>query len=103
MMSVRAFSIVATIVFGIGVYGALARRHAIAVIIAIELMLNGAVLNFISFSRLSVPGSAVSGQVFAVFIIAVAAAEAIVALALVLALHRALKTARLDRFGLLKW
>jgi NADH:ubiquinone oxidoreductase subunit K len=100
---VRAFAVVATIVFGIGVYGALARRHAVAVIIAIELMLNAAVLNFVSFSRIAAPGSAVSGQVFAVFIITVAAAEAIVALALVLALHRALKTARLDRFTLLKW
>jgi NADH:ubiquinone oxidoreductase subunit K len=102
-MGVHAFAVVATILFGIGVYGALARRHAVAVIIAIEIMLNAAVLNFVSFSRLAAPGAAVSGHVFGIFIITVAAAEAIVGLALVLALHRALKTAQLDKYGILKW
>ncbi len=103
MLSVKAYAIVAALLFGIGIYGALARRHAIAVLIAIELMLSAAALNFVSFARLHPAEQAVSGQVFAIFIIAVAAAEAIVGLALVLALFRSLKTAQLDQYHLLKW
>jgi NADH:ubiquinone oxidoreductase subunit K len=103
VLSVKAYAIVAALMFGIGVYGALARRHAIAVLIAIELMLNAVTLNFVAFARLHPPEQAVSGQTFVIFIMAVAAAEAIVGLALVLALFRALKTAHLDRFQLLKW
>ena len=102
MLSVKAYAIVAALLFGIGIYGALARRHAIAVLIAIELQLTAVALNFVSFSRLD-SAHAVSGHTFAIFIITVAAAEAIVGLALVLALFRALKTAQLDKYSLLKW
>jgi len=103
MLGVKAYAIVAALLFGLGVYGALARRHAIAVLVALELMLNGAMLAFASFSRLHPLAQAVSGQAFVIFIIAVAAAETIVGLALVLALHRVFRTARLDAFELLKW
>ncbi len=82
MLSVKAYVIVATLLFGIGVYGALARRHAIAVLIAIELMLSAVTLNFVAFARLHPPEQAVSGHAFVVFIMAIAAAEAIVGLAL---------------------
>jgi len=103
MLGLKAYGIVAALLFGLGAYGALAHRHAIQVLVALELMLNASSLAFVSFANLHPVGHAVSGQAFAVFIIAVAAAEAIVGLALVLALHRAFKTARLDRFDLLKW
>jgi len=103
VLTVKAYAVVASLLFGLGVYGALARRHAIAVLISVELMLNAAALNFVSFSRLQGNPQAASGQVFAIFIIAVAAAEAIVGLAIILALFRAVKSAALDRFTLLKW
>jgi NADH:ubiquinone oxidoreductase subunit K len=103
VLSVKAYMVVSALLFGMGVYGALSRRHAIAVLISVELMLNAAALNFVAFSRLSPAPQAVSGQLFAVFIITVAAAEAIVGLALVLALFRARRTASLDRYDLLKW
>jgi len=103
VFSVTAYAVVSAILFGIGVFGAVARRHAVAVLISIELMLAAAALNFVSFSRLHPAQQAVSGQVFAIFIIAVAAAETLVALALVFSLHRSLKTAHLERFNLLKW
>jgi NADH:ubiquinone oxidoreductase subunit K len=103
MISVKAFAIVSAMLFGLGIYGALARRHAIAVLISVELMLNAAALNFVSFARLHPQSAALSGQAFAVFIIAVAAAETIVGLALVLALFRQMKSAQLERYNLLKW
>ena len=103
MIPVKAFVAVASALLAIGIYGALARRHAIAVLIAVELMLNAAALNFVSLARLAGLPQSVSGHVFAIFIITVAAAEAIVGLALVLALHRSLKSVALDRFSLLKW
>jgi NADH:ubiquinone oxidoreductase subunit K len=103
VLSVKAYAVVSALLFGLGVYGALSRKHAIAVFISVELMLNAAALNFTAFSRLTPAPQAVSGQLFAVFIITVAAAEAIVGLALVLALFRSRGTASLDRFDLLKW
>ena len=103
MPGVGAYTIVAAILLGIGIYGALVRRHAIAVLIAVELMLNASALNFVSVARLQGAPQSLAGPAFAIFIITVAAAEAIVGLALVLALHRSLKTSSLDRFSLLKW
>jgi len=102
MLSVKCYAIVAAILFGIGAYGALARRHAIAVLISVELMLSAAVLNFVSFARLHPASHSASGIVFAIFIITVAAAEAIVGLALILSLFRSRKTASLDKFNMLK-
>ncbi len=103
MIPLKAYIAVSAVLFGLGVYGALARRHAIAVLISIELMLNAAALNFVAFSRLQGNPQAASGQAFAVFIVAVAAAEAIVGLAIVLSLYRTLKSAALDHFTMLKW
>src|SRR5260370_42440942 len=103
MVSIRAYAILSTLLFGIGIYGALARRHAVGVLIAIELMINAATLNFVSFARLHPADRAVTVQWFAVFSITLAAAEAIVGLALVLALYRAVKSASLDKYSLMKW
>jgi NADH-quinone oxidoreductase subunit K len=103
VIPLKAYVLVSAIMFGLGVYGALARRHAVAVLISIELMLNAAALNFVAFSRLQGNPQAASGQVFVIFIVAVAAAEAILGLAIVLALFRALKSAALDHFTMLKW
>ena len=76
----------AALLAGIGVYGVLARRNAVLVLIGVELILNAAALNFVAFSHFV--AGAVGGVVFALFIIVLAAAEAAIALAIVLAIFR---------------
>lgn len=85
--------------FCIGVYGVLTRRNAIAILLAIELILNAASLNFVLVGRLL---SRPQGQAFALFVIALAACEAAVGLAIVLALYRTAKTVLADQVNLLK-
>lgn len=85
--------------FCLGVYGILTRRHAIGILLAVELILNAAALNFVIFSRLF---SHVQGQAFALFIIALAACEAAVGLAIVLGLSRTANTVLADQVNLLK-
>jgi NADH-quinone oxidoreductase subunit K len=88
------------LLFVIGVVGVLTRRNAIIVLMSIELMLNAVNLTFISFSHYL---QDLRGQVFTLFIIAVAASEAAVGLALVIALYRGKATFNLDEVNLLKW
>ena len=100
------FLIIGALLFAIGVAGVLTRRNIIVIFMSIELILNAANLNFIAFSRyLQETGSlnAVAGQVFTVFIIVVAAAEAAIGLGLVIALYRNRETIFLDKIDLLKW
>ncbi|GAB4152813.1 MAG: NADH-quinone oxidoreductase subunit NuoK [Planctomycetota bacterium] len=80
--------IVSSIIFGIGVFTVVARRNMIAVLIGVELMLNSATLNLVAFSKYSDSLSQFSGQIIAVFVMALAVAEAAVGLALVIALYR---------------
>jgi NADH:ubiquinone oxidoreductase subunit K len=87
---------VAALLFAIGLAGALTRRNAILVLIGIELMLNAANLNLIAFWRLRPASGRLTGMMFAIFSIAVAAAEAAVGLGLVIRLHRHTKTTDLD-------
>ena len=88
--------------FAIGVYGVLARRNAVMVLMSIELMLNAANLNFIAFWRFGPDPQALSGIVFVLFSIAVAAAEAAVGLALIIAIYRHYKTANVDQVNSLR-
>src|SRR5437588_12674385 len=100
------FLVIAAILFIIGVAGVLTRRNIIVIFMSIELILNAANLNFIAFSRyLQDAGyaNAVAGQVFAVFIIVVAAAEAAIGLGIVIALYRNRETIFVDKIDLLKW
>ena len=100
------FLIIGALLFTIGVAGVLTRRNIIVIFMSIELILNAANLNFIVFSRyLQETGSlnAVAGQVFTVFIIVVAAAEAAIGLGLVIALYRNRETIFVDKIDLLKW
>ena len=100
------FLVIAALLFVIGVAGVLTRRNIIVIFMSIELILNAANLNFIAFSRyLQETGSlnAVAGQVFTVFIIVVAAAEAAIGLGLVIALYRNRETIFVDKIDLLKW
>ena len=100
------FLIIGALLFTIGVAGVLTRRNIIVIFMSIELILNAANLNFIAFSRyLQETGgvNAVAGQVFTVFIIVVAAAEAAIGLGLVIALYRNRETIFVDKIDLLKW
>ncbi len=86
--------------FSIGVYGVLARRNAVMVLMAIELMLNAVNVNLVGFSQL---WRDLAGQVFALFVIAVAAAEVGIGLAIVLLIYRNRETIDLSEVSLLKW
>jgi NADH-quinone oxidoreductase subunit K len=100
------FLVIGALLFIIGVAGVLTRRNIIVIFMSIELILNAANLNFIAFTRyLQDTGNlnAVAGQVFTVFIIVVAAAEAAIGLGLVIALYRNKETIFVDKIDLLKW
>jgi NADH-quinone oxidoreductase subunit K len=91
-----------SLLFSVGLAGVLIRRNAILVLIGIELMLNAANLNFIAFWRFGPNPSALTGIMFALFSISVAAAEAAVGLAIILAAYRHSKTTDLDRMNSLQ-
>ena len=100
------FLVIGALLFIIGVAGVLTRRNIIVIFMSIELILNAANLNFIAFSRyLHEMGSpnAVAGQIFTVFVIVVAAAEAAIGLGIVIALYRNKETIWVDEIDLLKW
>jgi NAD(P)H-quinone oxidoreductase subunit 4L len=96
------YLILSLAVFCIGLYGALAKRNAVVILMSIELMLNGVNIAMVAFSRYITP-QALTGQIFAIFIITVAAAEAAVGLALILAIFRYRDTISVDQINLLKW
>ena len=87
--------------FAIGLFGALARRNAVGVLVGVELILNAANINFIAFWRYGNPLE-MTGQLFAIFVITVAAAEAAVGLALIIAIYRLRGTVNLEEVDLLK-
>ncbi len=91
--------------FCLGLFGALARRNAIAVLMGIELMLNAVNINLVAFWRYGSPDPIgdQSGIVFALFVITLAAAEAAVGLALVIAIYRSRDTVNVEEIDLLKW
>jgi NADH:ubiquinone oxidoreductase subunit K len=100
------FLVIGALLFVIGVAGVLTRRNIIVIFMSIELILNAANLNFIAFSRyLRETGSLndVAGQVFSVFVIVIAAAEAAIGLGIVIALYRNRETIWVDQIDLLKW
>ena len=100
------FLVIGALLFIIGVAGVLTRRNIIVIFMSIELILNAANLNFIAFSRyLEATGNvnAVAGQIFTVFVIVVAAAEAAIGLGIVIALYRNKETIWVDEIDLLKW
>ncbi|MCM8775606.1 MAG: NADH-quinone oxidoreductase subunit NuoK [Candidatus Omnitrophica bacterium] len=94
--------IFAAALFVIGIYGTLVRRNIIGILLSIELILNAANVNLVAFSR-STSLEPATGQIFAIFVITLAAATAVVGLAIVLALFRTRKTILTDEMDLLKW
>ena len=87
----QSYLFLALVLFAIGLYGVLARRNLIAVLISVELILNAASINFMAFNRFLAPHPAV-GQIITLFIMGIAAAEAAIALSIVLAVYRNYKS-----------
>ena len=100
-MGLGAYLIVSTILFGIGAFGFMARRNAILMLISIELMLNAVNLSFVAFNAYQPPAQP-AGAIFALVNMAVAAAEATVGLALVIAIIRTRQTPEVDEYSDLK-
>ncbi len=101
-VSLPAYLILASLLFCIGVWGLINSRNAVRVLMSIELMLNAVNLNLMSFSSY-LDGELIRGQVFTVFVITVAAAEAAVGLAILLSLYRNRVTVDMESFNLLRW
>ncbi len=102
MSSLTNYLLLSALLFSIGLAGALTRRSAILVLIGIELMLNAANLNFIAFWRYGPNPEALTGVMFAIFSIGIAAAEAAVGLGIILAVYRHSKTTELDQMNSMK-
>jgi NADH:ubiquinone oxidoreductase subunit K len=102
MIPLQNFLILSTILFSIGMYGVLARRNAVLILMGVELMLQAVALNFIAFAVYLDP-EAFTGLIFATFVIVVAAAEVGLALAIILRLFRNRQTANVDEADMMKW
>ena len=96
------YLVLSGMLFSIGVYGVLARRNAILILMSVELMLNAVSINFVAFAVYTAP-SLFTGIIFAIFIIAIAAAEVGLALAIVLRVFKNRGTANVDEINALKW
>ncbi|MFQ6618593.1 MAG: NADH-quinone oxidoreductase subunit NuoK [Fidelibacterota bacterium] len=100
MIGLHHYLIVSAILFSLGLFGVIARRNAVAVLMGVELILNSANINFIAFSRFGT--IEIEGQVFAIFVIIMAAAEAAVALAIILNIYNILRTINVDEIDKLR-
>ena len=102
MIPLTHILIFSSTLFCIGLYGVLTRRHVVGILIAIEIMINSVNINLVAFSRYT-NANAETGQIFAIFIIVLAAAAAGVGLAIVLSIYRNQDTIYTDEMDLLKW
>jgi NADH:ubiquinone oxidoreductase subunit K len=102
MIPLSWYLIFSAALFSIGLFGVLARKNAVAILMGVELMLNGVNVNLVALWRYR-SSDAIAGQVWAVIVIAVAAAEVAVGLALFIALYRRRKTIVADEVDLMKW
>ncbi len=106
MIPLQFYLVLAAAMFCIGLFGALARRNAIAILIGIELMLNAVNINLVAFWRYIKPAAPtmdLAGQIFALFVITLAAAEAAIGLALIIAVYRSRDTVNVEDVNLMKW
>jgi NADH-quinone oxidoreductase subunit K len=101
ILTLLDFQILAAALFSLGLYGVLARRSAVMVLMAVELMLNAVNINLVAFSAFR-PIPVVTGQVIAIFVITVAAAEVALALAVIMRLYRRRGTVNVDEINLMK-
>ncbi|MBD1842539.1 NADH-quinone oxidoreductase subunit NuoK [Cyanobacteria bacterium FACHB-63] len=101
-MQLQYFLLIAAALFCVGIYGLVTSRNAVRVLMSIELMLNAVNVNLMAFSNYLDPQQ-IKGQIFTIFVITIAAAEAAVGLAIVLAIYRNRDTVDMEQFNLLKW
>jgi NADH:ubiquinone oxidoreductase subunit K len=101
-MPISYFLVLSAFLFSVGVYGVLARQNAVLVLLSIELMLNSVNINLVAFSA-QLGENGVGGQIFALFVIAVAAAEVGVGLAIVILIFRNRQSVDIDEMSLMKW
>lgn len=102
MIPLSWFLIFSAALFSIGLFGVLSRKNAVSILMGIELMLNAVNINLVSFWRYRTPEN-IGGQVFAVMVFAVAAAEVAVGLALIISIYRQRRTIVADEIDMLKW
>jgi NADH:ubiquinone oxidoreductase subunit K len=101
-MILNQFLVLGAALFAMGVYGLLVRRNIVLILLSVELMLNAVNINLVAFESVWVTSQAV-GQVFAIFVITVAAAEVGIGLAIVLLIFRNRKSANVDELSLMRW
>mgnify|MGYP000324193951 CR=1 FL=1 len=101
-IGLQHYLILSAVLFCIGFYGVLAKRNAVIILMCVELMLNAVNITLVAFSRYVVPVM-LTGQVFAIFVIVVAAAEVAVGLAIIFAIYRGLEDIDVSKIDLLKW
>lgn len=101
-MTLAHFVVLSALLFSIGVFGLLTRRNAIGLLMSLELMFNAVNIDLAAFSVFLAPAGA-SGEIFALFVIAVAAAESVLGLALILAIYRRRQVINADEMDLMKW
>lgn len=102
MVPLSYYIVLSATLFCIGIYGVLARRNAILILLSVEIMLNAVNINFIAFSRFVTPNTMV-GQIYTIFAMATGAAEIGIGLAIVLLIYRGRETVNVDEVNLLKW
>ncbi|GER85163.1 NADH-quinone oxidoreductase subunit K [Thermogemmatispora aurantia] len=105
-LTLTHFVVLGAVLFCIGLYGALTKRNAIAILMSIEIMLNAVNITLIAFSffnHVKPYSNLLTGQIFAIFIITVAAAEAALALAMIIAIYRKRQTVDVGEIDMLKW
>ena len=106
MIPLQFYLLLAAAMLCIGLFGALARRNAVAILMGVELMLNAVNINLVAFWRYvkpSAPAWDLAGQIFALFVVTLAAAEAAIGLALILAIYRSRDTVNVEDVDLMKW
>ncbi len=102
MPGLTHYLVVSALLFSLGLYAVVTRRNTVAILMGVELMLNAANINLVAFNKYAAPGT-MQGQVFALIVITLAACEAAVGLALVLAAYRTLETVYEDEINVMKW
>jgi len=101
-LGLEHYLVLSAVLFAIGLYGALAKRNAIIILMCIELMLNAVNITLVAFSRYVTP-ELLTGQIFAIFVIVVAAAEVAVGVAIILAIYRGIESIDATKIDLMKW
>jgi NADH:ubiquinone oxidoreductase subunit K len=102
MPGLTHYLVVSALLFALGLFAVVTRRNSVAILMGVELMLNAANINLVAFNKYVAPG-AMQGQIFALIVITLAACEAAVGLALVLAAYRTLETVYVDEINVMKW